>query len=173
MHDSAVTIATAMMLKNGLDFPANFLVRRLHGSGCTGVVVVASRNVKDGIKSAGCRGLWFGKCRRSFPEVGLGSGAENNCGLFKNVILRLEQSVFASQGAQGVHCGPIAYGSGSFATDLHSLRLQLPLIKQVAADAEFFGDLSNRLSSADKFYGLGFELRTITLTGFIIHIGFL
>ena len=31
VFDSAVTIATAMMLENGLDFPANFLVRRLHG----------------------------------------------------------------------------------------------------------------------------------------------
>jgi|GEM_PF-1832769 len=29
-------------------------------------------------------------------------------------------------------CGPLAYGSLSFATDLHSLRLQLPFVEQVA-----------------------------------------
>jgi hypothetical protein len=51
--------------------------------------------------------------------------------------------------------------------------LELPLVEQVAADAEFFGDLSNRPPCIDKFDGLGFELRTITLTGFIIYIGFL
>jgi hypothetical protein len=39
--------------------------------------------------------------------------------------------------------------------------MQLPLVEQGAADAEFFGDLSNRLPCADKFDGLGFELSTI------------
>jgi hypothetical protein len=60
-----------------------------------------------------------------------------------------------------------------FKMSFSTLSRVLSLIEQVAADAECFGDLSNRLPCADKFDGLGFELRTITLTCFIIPIGFL
>ena len=38
-----------------------------------------------------------------------------------------------------------------------------PAIEQIAADAELFGDLGNRLASAQKFNGLRFELGGISL----------
>jgi hypothetical protein len=60
-----------------------------------------------------------------------------------------------------------------FKMSFSALGRALSLIDQVAADAECFGNLSNRLPCADKFDGLGFELRTITLADFIIPVGFL
>jgi hypothetical protein len=34
----------------------------------------------------------------------------------------------------------------------------LPFVEEVAADAEFFGNLGNGFSGLGEFYGLGFEL---------------
>ena len=141
VFDSAVTIATAIMLKNGLDFPANFLVRRLHGSGCRGVVVAASRNVKDGTNPPDAVACGLVNVADHFSEFGWVRAPRIIAVFFKMSFSALSRA--------------------------------LSLIDQVAADAECFGNLSNRLPCADKFDGLGFELRTITLTGFIIPIGFL
>ena len=59
----------------------------------------------------------------------------------------------------------------SSAADLRSLRVLLPFVEQIAADAEFFGDLGDGLAGSDEFNGLGFELGGVTLTLLGIHPG--
>ena len=60
-------------------------------------------------------------------------------------------------------CGAPACGSRSCAAGLRALRTVPPAIKQVAADAEFFGDLGNRFACAQKFNGLRLELGGVSL----------
>ena len=44
-----------------------------------------------------------------------------------------------------------------------------PAIEQIAADAEFFGDLGNRFASAQKFNGLRLELGGVSLAVDSVH----
>ena len=72
--------------------------------------------------------------------------------------------VFSRRRARSkVRFGALACGSRSCAAELRALRGVPPAIEQVAADAEFFGDLGDRLASAQKLNGLRFELGGVSL----------
>jgi len=51
-----------------------------------------------------------------------GFGPEMIAAFFKNVVLQFEVGIFASQAAQLVRCGLLAYGSKPFAPELRRLR---------------------------------------------------
>ncbi len=61
-----------------------------------------------------------------------------------------------------------SFGSWSFATDLRALRVLLPFVEQVTADAQFLGNLGDRLAGADQLNRLGFEFRGVALSGFVL-----
>jgi len=48
-----------------------------------------------------------------------------------------------------------------------------PAVEQIAADAEFLGDLGEGFASAQKFHGLRLELGGISLAGCQIHEGWI
>ena len=57
----------------------------------------------------------------------------------------------------------------SCAAGLRALRAVSPAREQVAADAEFLGDLVDRLASAQKLNGLRLELGGVSFAGCSVH----
>ena len=89
-----------------------------------------------------------------------------DCGFFRNLVFLAEEDVFASQAAQDVCCGALAYGSSAYAAALRGLLTSFPEVKEIGANTEFFSEFRDGPANGEQLNGLGLKLGCVLLSWF-------